>query len=109
MGLAPRARAADSDFSGRHAARARAEPKYKYGVVHLYDQAGAVCLPIALNAGLFWPRRSFWRYPGMVVLEILDPIPPGLDKKAFADRLENDIETATARLIAEAGGVRSTG
>jgi len=78
-----------------------AEPKYKYGIVHLYAGAGVPCLPIALNSGLFWPRRTFLRVPGTVVVEILDPIPPGLDKEAFAARLHNDLETATARLIAE--------
>jgi 1-acyl-sn-glycerol-3-phosphate acyltransferase len=36
-----------------------------------------------------------------VVVEILDPIPPGLSKEEFFERLQNDIEGATARLIAE--------
>ncbi|MFZ3249689.1 MAG: 1-acyl-sn-glycerol-3-phosphate acyltransferase, partial [Pseudolabrys sp.] len=59
------------------------------------------CVPIALNSGLFWPRRSLRRFPGTVVVEILDPIPPGLSKEAFFERLQSDIEGATARLIAE--------
>jgi 1-acyl-sn-glycerol-3-phosphate acyltransferase len=58
-------------------------------------------VPIALNSGVFWPRRKFLRYPGTIVLEVLDPIPPGLDKDTFAARVQQDIETATARLIAE--------
>jgi 1-acyl-sn-glycerol-3-phosphate acyltransferase len=78
-----------------------AEPSYKYGIVHLYAETGATCLPLALNSGLFWPRRSFLRYPGTIVVEVLDPIAPGLDKKAFAERLKQEIEMATARLIAE--------
>ena len=78
-----------------------AEPSYKYGIVHLYAETGVRCLPIALNSGLFWPRRSFLRYPGTVVVEVLDPIAPGLDKPAFAERLQQAIEQATARLIAE--------
>ena len=59
------------------------------------------CLPVALNSGVFWPRRKFLRYPGTIVLEVLDPIPPGLDRQAFSARVEAAIETATARLIAE--------
>jgi 1-acyl-sn-glycerol-3-phosphate acyltransferase len=59
-------------------------------------------VPIALNSGLFWPRRTFLRYPGTVIVEVLDPIPPGLPKDEFFARLQNTIETATARLIAEA-------
>jgi 1-acyl-sn-glycerol-3-phosphate acyltransferase len=78
-----------------------AEPRYKFGIAHLYGETGIACLPIALNSGLFWPRRSFMRYPGTIVAEVLDPIAPGLSKEAFAARLQQDVETATARLIAE--------
>jgi 1-acyl-sn-glycerol-3-phosphate acyltransferase len=78
-----------------------APPSYKYGIVHLYTESGVPCLPIALNSGLFWSRRSFRRYPGTIVAEFLDPIAPGLDKQVFAERLQQTIETATARLIAE--------
>jgi 1-acyl-sn-glycerol-3-phosphate acyltransferase len=76
-----------------------APPAYKSGIAHLYAQAGVPCLPIALNTGLVWGRRSLMRYPGTVRIEILDPIPPGLGKNAFLVRLEHDIETATERLI----------
>jgi 1-acyl-sn-glycerol-3-phosphate acyltransferase len=81
---------------------AGAEPRYKYGVAHLYAAEGVPCLPVALNSGLFWPRRSILRHPGTVVIEILDPIAPGLDEDVFFERLKNDIETATEKLIAEA-------
>jgi 1-acyl-sn-glycerol-3-phosphate acyltransferase len=78
-----------------------AEPRYKYGIVHLYAESGVACLPIALNSGLFWPRRSIRRYPGTIVAEFLDPIAPGLDKQVFFEHLQQVIETATARLIEE--------
>jgi 1-acyl-sn-glycerol-3-phosphate acyltransferase len=78
-----------------------AEPRYKYGVAHLYAEMGVPCLPVALNSGLFWPRRSMRRYPGTIRVEVLDPIPPGLGKDAFFERLQRDVETATARLVAE--------
>jgi 1-acyl-sn-glycerol-3-phosphate acyltransferase len=81
--------------------RPGAEPAYKYGVVHLYAQSGVPCLPVALNSGLFWPRRTFYRYPGTIVVEFLDPIAPGLDKQVFSRQLQQSIETATARLIEE--------
>jgi 1-acyl-sn-glycerol-3-phosphate acyltransferase len=81
---------------------AGAEPRYKFGVAHLYAAEGVPCVPVALNSGLFWPRRSIRRLPGTVVVEILDPIAPGGDKDAFFTRLQHDIETVTARLIAEA-------
>ncbi len=76
-----------------------AEPRYKYGVVHLYLETGAECLPIALNSGLFWPRRSVLRYPGTIRVEVLDRIPHGLSKVAFFELLQREIEGATAQLV----------
>ena len=81
-----------------------APPDYKTGVFLLYEALQIPCMPVALNSGLFWPRRSFKRYPGTIVVEFLDPIPPGLPKREFLPRLQETIETASNRLIAEAGG-----
>lgn len=78
------------------------EPQYKFGVSFIYSETGARCLPVALNSGLFWPRRSFVRRPGTVLVEFLEPIEPGLDKAAFLEELQSRIEIATARLIEEA-------
>lgn len=79
-----------------------APPVYKYGPVHLYAQLETVAVPVAVNTGLYWPRRSFLRYPGTAVLEFLDPIPPGMEAEAFKQKLESVIEEGSARLIAEA-------
>jgi 1-acyl-sn-glycerol-3-phosphate acyltransferase len=78
-----------------------AEPRYKYGVAHLYATEGVPCVPVALNSGLFWPRRSILRHPGTVIVEILDPIMPGLEKDEFFRRLQSELEAATSRLIDE--------
>jgi 1-acyl-sn-glycerol-3-phosphate acyltransferase len=78
-----------------------AEPQYKYGVVHLYLETGVACLPIALNSGLFWPRRSLRRYPGTIRVEVLDPIPPGLSKVAFFELLQRETEATSTRLLQE--------
>jgi 1-acyl-sn-glycerol-3-phosphate acyltransferase len=78
-----------------------AEPRYKYGVAHLYATEGVPCVPVALNSGLFWPRRSILRHPGTVIVEILDPIMPGLEKDEFFRRLQSELEAATSRLIEE--------
>jgi 1-acyl-sn-glycerol-3-phosphate acyltransferase len=80
-----------------------AEPAYKPGVVYLYHKAGVACVPMALNSGLFWPRRSLSRYPGTIVAEALAPLPPGLDNRAFYTRMRDAIEEASARLIRESG------
>jgi 1-acyl-sn-glycerol-3-phosphate acyltransferase len=78
-----------------------AEPQYKFGVAHLYAETGVPCVPVALNSGLFWPRRSFRRFPGTVVVQVCEPMAPGLDKSDFIARLQETIETASAKLLEE--------
>lgn len=78
-----------------------AEPRYKFGVAQLYAECAVPCVPVALNSGLFWPRRTYLRYPGTVRVEFLDPIMPGLGKEEFLSRLQSVIETSASRLVAE--------
>lgn len=78
-----------------------AEPAYKFGVAHLYDACKVPCLPVALNAGMFWPRRTFLRRPGKILVEFLEPIGPGLGKDEFFLELQNRLENATNKLINE--------
>ena len=79
-----------------------APPSYKMGVAHLYEALNVPVVPIAINAGVVWPRRKFFKYPGIVVLEYLPVIPPGLPKQEMFEQVQRDIETATDRLVAEA-------
>lgn len=79
-----------------------AAPDYKPGYVALYEALGVVTVPLALNSGLFWPRRSLWRYPGTIVVEFLPALPPGLPRAEFRSRIESAIEAASTRLIEEA-------
>jgi 1-acyl-sn-glycerol-3-phosphate acyltransferase len=74
-------------------------PRYKTGVAQVYVDCRVTCLPVALNSGLFWPRRTFMRYPGTVVVEFLDPLPPGLTRHEFIARVSGVIEEATSRLV----------
>jgi 1-acyl-sn-glycerol-3-phosphate acyltransferase len=79
-----------------------APPNYKSGVGLIYADSNVACLPVALNSGLFWPRRTFMRYPGTLVVEFLDPLPPGLPRHEFNARVSTVIEDATNRLVATA-------
>ncbi|MGH1419690.1 MAG: lysophospholipid acyltransferase family protein [Hyphomicrobiaceae bacterium] len=79
-----------------------APPNYKSGVVALYEGLDVACIPVALNSGLYWPRRQTARHPGTIIIEILPALPAGLDRKTFRTTIEQSIETATANLIAEA-------
>ncbi|MEM7520527.1 MAG: lysophospholipid acyltransferase family protein [Pseudomonadota bacterium] len=76
---------------------------YKVGTAVLYQQLGQPCVPVATNAGYFWPRRGLFRRPGVAVVEFLSPIAPGLDKDTFLARLEDVVETASDRLLKDAG------
>ena len=79
-----------------------APPHYKAGGAQGYVDGGVACLPVALNSGLFWPRRTFMRYPGTLVVEFLDLLPPGLKRDQFLSRAREVIEDASNRLV-EAG------
>ncbi len=75
---------------------------YKVGSGLLYEQLGQVCVPVATNVGVFWPKRGILRKPGLAVVEFLPPIQPGLPVPDFMKTLEAGIEGASNRLLQEA-------
>ncbi len=76
---------------------------YKKGTAALYQQLGQACIPVAANVGVFWPRHSIYRKPGLAVIQFLPAIPTGLETDSFLAELETRIETASNALMAEAG------
>ncbi len=76
---------------------------YKVGTAVLYSELGQDCVPAATNVGVFWPRHSLFRKPGLAVVEFLPPIPAGKPPREFLETLEAEIETASNRLMDEAG------
>jgi 1-acyl-sn-glycerol-3-phosphate acyltransferase len=77
-------------------------PDYKPGLVFLYQDLKVPVCPLALNSGMFWPRYSVLRYPGTIVVEFLDPIPAGLPRQEFMEKLQSAIERASDALCLEA-------
>ena len=75
---------------------------YQPGVAALYSQLKVPVVPVALNSGLFWGRRTFLKKPGTITLRILPPIEPGLSRSAFMALLRERIEGATTALIGTA-------
>jgi 1-acyl-sn-glycerol-3-phosphate acyltransferase len=73
---------------------------YQRGIAAVYLFLKVPIVPVALNSGLYWGRRSFIKRPGCVTVEFLPPILPGLDAEQFMAELEDRIETATAKLVA---------
>lgn len=76
---------------------------YKMGTAVLYDQLQQDCVPVATNVGVFWPKRSMFRKPGLAVVEFLPPIPAGQDMRQFLVTLEKVVEEHSDRLLLEAG------
>lgn len=77
---------------------------YRIGVGVLYDELEIPILPVALNAGVYWPRHSFMKKPGTIMVEILPPIQPGLTRAQAMRELETRLEEASDRLVVAAGG-----
>ncbi len=71
---------------------------YQPGVAALYQALGLPLVPAALNSGLFWGRRAFVKRPGRILLEFLEPIPPGWPRRRLMAEIEERIETATTAL-----------
>ena len=64
---------------------------FKKGVGRIYETLKLPCVPVALNTGKVWPKNSFSKYPGNIIISFLNPIEPGLEKKVFIEKLENII------------------
>ena len=69
----------------------------------MYKNSGLPVVPCALNTGMFWGRRTFLKHPGMMTIKLLQPIPPGLPRQEFMERLESEIERETDLLCAASG------
>lgn len=77
---------------------------YRVGVAAIYEALDLPVVPMALNSGVFWPRRKFIKRAGTITVEFLPPIPPGLARDVFLKRLEDELESATDRLVTSVGG-----
>ncbi len=78
--------------------------RYRSGIYYMARDFNLPVTPIATCVGLLWNRRDWKKNPGRAAIEFLPPIPPGLEKAEFMRRLEDSIEEATARLVAELSG-----
>ncbi len=75
--------------------------RYKQGGGILAAHAGAPVVPVAHNAGDYWPRNSFIKYPGTIRLVVGPAIrPQGLDANQITSLAEQWIEQTTAQLHA---------
>ncbi|MCW5746096.1 MAG: 1-acyl-sn-glycerol-3-phosphate acyltransferase [Alphaproteobacteria bacterium] len=78
--------------------------RYRTGIYYMARDLDLPVTPVATCVGLLWPRWSFWKSPGRAAVEFLAPMTPAADKDSFMRDLEESIEAATARLVAEFTG-----
>lgn len=50
------------------------EPRYRPGGAIVASELGVQAIPVALNAGEFWPRMGFIKWPGAITVRIGKPI-----------------------------------
>ena len=79
--------------------------KYKHGVAVVRGDTGLNVVPVAVNCGVFWPKKGFPFRSGVSIIEFLPEIGPESDHATFMSELYTTIETASDALLAEAGGV----
>ena len=73
------------------------QPPLQPGFAGLYRSLGVPVVPVALNSGRLWPRRSFVKRPGVVTMRFGEPIPPGLPRGDIEARVHaaiNALDTA---------------
>ncbi|MEM7651301.1 MAG: 1-acyl-sn-glycerol-3-phosphate acyltransferase [Pseudomonadota bacterium] len=75
---------------------------YKLGVARIQEATGLPIVPMAMNAGLFWPRNSWLKSSGTVIFEFLKPIEAGMERSELMAKLEKDIEDTSLSLTNEA-------
>ncbi|MCP4933912.1 MAG: 1-acyl-sn-glycerol-3-phosphate acyltransferase, partial [bacterium] len=77
--------------------------RYGIGGAMLAKKSGYPIVPIAHNAGVFWPRRSLKKYPGTIQIVIGPEIKTdGRDAKEINKKVEAWIESTVAKLSQEA-------
>jgi len=78
----------------------------KYGVsgALLASQAGVKLVPVAHNAGDFWPRRGLMKKPGLIRVRVGPPIEAaGRDPRALNSEVQGWIEATMPTLTRKSG------
>ena len=74
-------------------------PKYKTGIAGIYKKVETEIIPVALNSGLCWPKHTFIKRPGHIIIKFLNLIPAKLKKKDLLNKIESTIEKETNKII----------
>lgn len=66
--------------------------RYKSGIYTIAKNNFCKILPVALNSGKYWPKGSFFKYPGTIKIHFLPHISQIDNKDQFMKNLEKSIE-----------------
>jgi 1-acyl-sn-glycerol-3-phosphate acyltransferase len=74
--------------------------KFSVSGAKLAQNAGVPVIPVAHNAGVFWPRRSFLKYPGVIQVRVGEPLmtAPDLQASTLNAQVEQWINTTVDQL-----------
>ena len=75
------------------------QPDYKTGFIGIYQETESEILPVAVNSGHCWPKNSFIKTPGKIIIKILKPIPAKLNRVEVLKKIESIIEEETNKII----------
>jgi len=73
--------------------------EYQSGIFGIYKYTKQPVIPVALNSGVYWPKKGHLQAGGVIVFDFLEPIKAGKGKKEFMELLENKIEGSSNQLI----------
>ena len=68
------------------------------GIAFLYANCNVPVVPVALNTGYCWAKNKTLKHPGVVTVSFLKPIEPGLEKREFLHKLENELNSEQEKL-----------
>ena len=66
------------------------QPPLQPGFAGLYSALG---LPVALDSGTLWPRRSFVKRPGVITIRFEEQIPPGFPRGEIEEKVRQAIDS----------------
>tara|TARA_B100000003_G_scaffold206448_1_gene221984 strand:- start:749 stop:1450 length:702 start_codon:yes stop_codon:yes gene_type:complete len=66
-------------------------PPFKKGAGRIYQELNIYCQPVAINSGFVWPKRGKKKSNREIIVSILKPISPGLEKNQFLEKIEKEI------------------
>lgn len=79
-----------------------ADKPYKQGIIRLYEATNLPLVPVAINSGVFWPKKGLKKGPGTITFKILPAIPPGKNGDEVMKIIKDQIETKSNILVEDA-------